>query len=138
MSTEQNKAILRQWLCEMWGGGDLALVDELASSEYVYDAPGIGAIRGGEALKDLVTKYRTAFPDLNNTIENQVAEGDQVVTRGTTRGTHLAALDEIATTGKAIVVPWVMISRIVDGKIVEEWELFDALSMMQQLGVLPG
>ncbi len=137
MSTEQNKAILRQWLCEMWGGGDLALVDELASAEYVYDASGIGAVRGGEALKDLVTKYRTAFPDLNNTIENQLAEGDQVVTRGTTRGTHLAALDEIAATGKAIVVPWVILSRVVDGEIVEEWELFDALSMMQQLGVVP-
>ncbi len=137
MSTEKNKAILRRWVCEMWGGGNLALVDRFCSAEYVYSAPGIGEVKGREALKNLVTEYRTAFPDLNNTIENQVAEGDQVVTRGTTRGTQQAALGGIAATGKAIVVPWVILSRIVDGKLVEEWELLDSLGMMQQLGVVP-
>ena len=121
----------------MWGGGNLALVDEVALSDYVYRAPGLEEVRRAKALKELVTFYRSAFPDLSNTIEEQIAEGDRVVTRGTTHGTHKAPLGKIPASGKRVAVPWVMISRFDGEKIAEEWEVYDSLSLMQQIGAIP-
>lgn len=137
MSNETRKRTMSRWSLEMWGGGNLALVDELASSDYVYRAPGIEAVRGPKAFKELVTFYRTAFPDLSNKIEDQVAEGDKVVTRGTTYGTHTAPLGNIPASGKRITVPWVLISRFDGEKIAEDWEVYDSLGMMQQIGAAP-
>lgn len=136
-SNETRKRTMSRWSLEMWGGGNLALVDELASSDYVYRAPGIEEVRGAKAFKELVTFYRTAFPDLSNKIEDQVAEGDKVVTRGTTYGTHKAPLGNIPASGKRIIVPWVLISRFDGEKIAEEWEVYDSLGMMQQIGAIP-
>jgi steroid delta-isomerase-like uncharacterized protein len=89
-----------------------------------------------ETFPDVVTMFRTAFPDLNNTIEEQVVEEDVVVTRGTTRGTHRAALGEVPPTGKSIAVPWVVFTRFKDGRIVEDRELYDEHWLMKQLGVI--
>ena len=138
MSGETRKRTMIRWSLEMWGGGNLALVEELASPDYVYRAPGIEEVRGAKAFKELVTFYRTAFPDLSNTIEDQVAENDTVVTRGTTHGTHKAPLGNIPASGKRITVPWVMISRFDGEKIAEEWEVYDSLGLMRQIGAIPG
>ncbi|HET9386478.1 MAG TPA: ester cyclase [Gemmatimonadales bacterium] len=138
MSTEAQKRTVSRWVLEMWGGGNLALVDELAFADYVYRAPGMDPVRGANGLKELVRFYRTAFPDLSNSIEEQVAEGNTVVTRGTTRGTHEGPLGDIAASGKRIAVPWVMITRLEGQKIAEEWEFYDALDFMKQIGAMPG
>jgi steroid delta-isomerase-like uncharacterized protein len=137
MSSELRKGTMTRWVLEVWSGGNLNLVDELTSNHYVYRAPGIQDVQGQQALKDLVTLYRTAFPDLSNTIEDQVAEGDTVVTRGTTRGTHKAALGDVPASGKRVAVPWVLISKFDGDKIVAEWEVYDSLGLMQQIGAVP-
>lgn len=82
-----------------------------------------------------MAEVRSAFPDLNNTIESQISEREIVVTRGTTRGTHQGSFGQLAPTGKSVAVPWVIITRIQDGRIVEDWEIYDDLDMMTQLGM---
>jgi steroid delta-isomerase-like uncharacterized protein len=135
MPTESNKEIVRRWITGIWNHGDFGLIDELASEAHVFGSPGHGELRG-EGFREFVTEVRSAFPDLNNTIENQISEGDIVVTRGITRGTHQGSFGAIAATGKSVAVPWVMFTRIQDGRILEDWELYDGLGMMTQLGVV--
>ena len=137
MSAEENKAVARRVLHEVVQKGNLDVVDELIAPEYRYSAPGNPEVRGPEGYKQLVTMYRSAFPDMQMTEDDIVAEGDKVVTRWTARGTHRGELMGIPPTGKQINVTGMVIARIAGGKIVEEHEVFDALGMMQQLGVVP-
>jgi len=88
-------------------------------------------------MRDYVGMYRAAFPDLQQTIEDQFAEGEKVATRLTGRGTHQGDLMGIAPTGNRIEAPGIVINRISSGKIAESWANYDAMGMMQQLGVLP-
>jgi steroid delta-isomerase-like uncharacterized protein len=137
MSTDENKAIIRRLIEELINQGNLAAVDEVIGRDYVYHAPGIPELRGPEGFTQLITMYRTAFPDVQLVIEDQIAEGEKVVTRWTGRGTHRGELMGIPATGKQASFPGIVISRIANGNIVEEWEIFDTLGMLQQLGVVP-
>jgi steroid delta-isomerase-like uncharacterized protein len=94
-------------------------------------------LRGPEEFKQFVRMYRSAFPDLVLTVEDQIAEGDRVVTRFTARGTHRGDLMGIPPTGKRVAVTGISIDRISNGKSVESWTNYDLMSMMQQLGVVP-
>ena len=136
MSAEQNKAIVSRWVAGGWNTGDLSLVDEFYA-DYTMHSPGIPDVQGTEAFKGFVTMYRAAFPDIHFTIEDMVAEGDKVVWRATTRGTHRGDLMGIPPTGKSIVVSSTIISRFDNGKWAEDWVLIDMLGMLQQLGVIP-
>ena len=136
MSSNDLKEIVRRWIIGTWDEGNVALLDELATPDYVYRAPGEDAL-DGKAVQEYSASIRSAFPDLNNTIELQIAEGDIVVTQGTTRGTHEGSFAGIAATGEKIALPWVFITRFVNGRIAEEWEYYDALGLMQQLGAIP-
>jgi predicted ester cyclase len=92
-------------------------------------------------MKQLVVgTFRGAFPDLKGTPEDQIAEGDKVVMRWTARGTHQGELQGIPPTGRRVTVTGIVISRAAEGKLVESWEVYDALGMMRQLGlvVIPG
>jgi predicted ester cyclase len=80
---------------------------------------------------------RAAFPDIHETIEDMLAEGDRVVTRSTWRGTHQGAFLGIAPTGKQVSVTGIDISRVASGKFVEHWQAADNLGLLQQLGVIP-
>jgi len=138
--SEDNKAILRRINDEVFSQGNLDLVDELFSPNYVLHDPGIpgGELRGTESFKQQwVSMFRTAFPDLQLSVEDQVAEGDKVVTRYTGRGTHQGELMGIPPTNNEAVVSGIIVSRVSGGRIEEEWNSFDALGMMQQLGVIP-
>ena len=135
--SEENKAIARRSLEEAWNKGELAVIDEIVGPNFVNHDPANPGVRGPEGLKQLVTMYRTAFPDTHFTIEDQMAEGDQVVTRWTARGTHQAELMGIAATNKQVTVTGIGIDRIVGGKIEEAWVNWDTLGLMQQLGVVP-
>ena len=139
MSTEQNKAIARRFLEEVFGQGKLAVVDEIVAPDHVDHGPSTlpGMPTGPEGSKMVVTIYRNAFPDIHFTIDEQIAEGDKVVTRWTGRGTHKGELAGIPATGKSATVTGVGIDRIVNGKIVESWGIFDQFGMMQQLGIIP-
>ena len=138
--SEENKAVIRRVNDEVFGQGKLDLVDELFAANYVLHDPGIpgGELRGPENFKSQwVSMFRTAFPDLRLSVEDQVAEGEKVVTRYTGRGTHQGELMGIPPTNNQVEVSGIIISHVSDGKIEEEWNIFDALGMMQQLGVVP-
>jgi steroid delta-isomerase-like uncharacterized protein len=134
MSIEENKAIFRRIVEEGFNKGNLAIVDELVATDHVNHTDNV---HGPEEYKQFITMYRTAFPDLHMTVEDQIAEGDKVVNRWTSRGTHKGDLMGIPPTGKQITVMGMYVARITGGKIMEEWGNFDALGMMQQLGVVP-
>jgi predicted ester cyclase len=87
----------------------------------------------GEAFLAYGDAIRAAIPNLNHTYEKQFNDGDTIVTRGTTRDTHLGAFGDFPATGNAIEVPWVMITRLKDGRVSAEWEIFDTLAFMTQL-----
>ena len=137
MSAEQNKANTRRAFEEVWNEGKLVVVDELTDPNYVGHDPVAGDIRGREALKQFISLYRNAFPDIRMTIEDQVAEGDSVVTRWSASGTHKGELMGIAPTGKQGRVTGITIERYSGGKTVEDWTNWDALGLLQQLGVVP-
>ena len=136
MSTEENKAVLRRNE-EVFNKGDLAIADETIAPNYSYHGSGGQEIKGPEGFKQIITMFRTAFPDLHVTVEDMVAEGDKVAHRLILRGTHKGDLMGIAPTGKQVTVSAITISRFAGGKEVEAWSNFDQLGMMQQLGVVP-
>jgi len=116
----------------MWDKGDREVFEQLATEDYVYSVPG-QEDRSGDAFFAYGDAIRAAIPDLENTIEEQYVDGDTIVTRGTTRGTHQGSFGDIPATGNAVEVPWVMITRLEDGRVAAEWELFDTLAFMIQL-----
>ena len=138
MSAEDNKAIARRGWEELWNKGNLAIAAEHYAPDYVVHMPGTAKVRGPEAQTQQVLLYRTAFPDLHFTIEDQIAEGDKVVNRVTARGTHRGEFRGIPPTGKQMMVTGVTIDRIVGGKLQESWASWDFLGVLQQLGVVPG
>ena len=118
----------------------LSVVDELIAPDYVLHNPGVpkGELRGLEAYKEQwVSMFRTAFPDLRIVIEDQVAEGDKMASRYTGSGTHQGELRGFPPTNNRVEVTGTITSRIVEGKIVEEWNNIDSMGMMQQLGIVP-
>ncbi|MFL5699246.1 MAG: ester cyclase [Ktedonobacteraceae bacterium] len=136
MSTEDNKALVRRFYEQVINQKNLTLVDELCTTTHVYHNPPT-TLHGREEFKQLLSLYTTAFPDARLSVENQLAEGDQVVIRYTFRGTHQADLIGIPPTGKQVTVTGMIITRIVNGTFEEGWLNFDALGMLQQLGVIP-
>jgi steroid delta-isomerase-like uncharacterized protein len=139
MSTEANKAISRRFLEEIFGQGKLVVADEIIAPDHVNSGPGAlpGLPPGPEGSKQIVMIYRNAFPDIQFTIDEQIAEGDKVVTRWSAHGTHKGELAGIPATGKSSTVTGMGVDRIVNGKIIESWGIFDQFGMMQQLGVIP-
>ena len=137
MSTEENKAVLRRVAEEIFNKGDLAVVDEVIAPNYVYHGSGGQEYKSPEGFKQIVTMFRTAFPDLHMTVEDMVAEGDKVAQRITIRGTHKGELMGIAPTGKQVTDTGIIIVRFAGGKEVEAWGITDLLGMMQQMGVAP-
>jgi steroid delta-isomerase-like uncharacterized protein len=135
---EENKAVVRRFLKEIFGGGNLELVDEIFALDYVLHDPSVPEeVSGPESMKRYISMYRAAFPDTSFSVEDQIAEGDRVVTRWTGRGTHQGELMGIPPTGEQVTVAGIEADRVADGKIQETWVSYDALGMMQQLGVVP-
>jgi steroid delta-isomerase-like uncharacterized protein len=138
MSTEENKATFRRFFEEMWNRGNLAVIDELVSSNHVFHEPNSPEpIRGPEGFKQYVKMNRHAYPDVHVTIEDLIAEGDKVTNRFTFTGTQTGDLLGIPPTGKRVTVTAIVISHFVAGKFMESWINSDGLGMLQQLGVIP-
>jgi steroid delta-isomerase-like uncharacterized protein len=121
--SKENKALVRRYFEEIWDKGDLDLIDELFSTDFVRHGPSgtEGEVHGLEEFKALVSMYRSAFPDLRVPIEDLIAEGERVVSRWRTRGTHQGELMGIAPSGNQASVTGILIDRISGGKIEEEW-----------------
>jgi steroid delta-isomerase-like uncharacterized protein len=135
--SEENKALARRsWEIVNQHNPDLDLIDEMYTPDFVWHEPDQD-IQGSEEAKQFVATFLEAFPDLNVTVEDEIAEGDKVVTRWTIRGTHQGELMGIAPTEKQIELKGITIHRFEGDKIAEEWERYDNLGMMQQLGALP-
>ena len=135
--SEENKAIVRRVYEQVWSKGNLDVVDELYAADFVLHDPAQPGIRGPEGYKQLVTGNRTAFPDLQITVEDQLAEGDKVATAWVARGTHNGEFAGTPPTGTQGTVTGTTISRVVAGKIVAERSNWDTLGLLQQLGVIP-
>jgi predicted SnoaL-like aldol condensation-catalyzing enzyme len=135
--TEQNKSVIRRFVEEVQNKKDWGVYDELNDPEFVNHSapPGIPSDREGG--KVYLGAFLNAFPDCHFTVDDMIAEGDQVVTKKTFTGTHEAEFVGIPPTGKRVTLQFVDIMRVRDGRIVEHWLSMDQLSFMQQLGVIP-
>ena len=136
--SEQNKTVSRRAVEEMLVGGNLDLAAELFDESYVgHDVTSPEPVRGIEGVKALVQGYRAAFPDLQLTIEDQVAEGDRVATRWRATMTHRGSLVGESPTGDRVVITGITIERFEDGMIVESWRSMDTLGLLASIGALP-
>ena len=144
MSTEENKALIRRGY-EVANRGNLteilAAADELYAPDFVLHDPSsalpAGGIRSREDYKQFGTGFLAAFPDLEWTIEDMIAEGEKVVVRYTFHGTHQGQWRGLPPTGKAVTFTGTVTCRMVDGKVVEAWQNADNLSVLRQLGLIP-
>ena len=138
MSVKQNKAAIRRHFDEVLSKGNLSVIDELYSPDFVGHEPTLGeTVRGPEVLKQFLTTYRQAFPDLKVTLDDVFGERDQVVCRWTATATHTGEILGLKPTGRRGTVTGCSINRFENGKIVEGWGNWDTLGMMQQLGLVP-
>jgi len=139
MNFEENKALARRAIDEVWSKGNLAVATEVYGPNFVshqHSHPHVRDVRGLPALIEFVREFREAFPDFQDTIDDQVADGDKVVTRFTSTGTHRGALMGLQPSNKRASWMGIVIDRIEEGKIVEEWVSWDLFGMMQQLGAV--
>ena len=134
---EANKALVRRFFDEVMNEGRLDVVDEIFAPEYVNRHAHPGQTPGPEGVRQLVTNVRRAFPDLEETVDDLVAEGDCVALRLTLRGTHKGPFRGVAGTGRRVEVMGMAIVRVEDGRIPEGWFFFDRDAMWEQLGVEP-
>jgi steroid delta-isomerase-like uncharacterized protein len=136
MSTEANKATVRRFF-EALNAGDLEGVAALCAPDIVVHNAGAPDPLDLEGFRQLAGAFVGAFPSGIHAIEDIIGEGNTVVTRVTYHGVHTGDLMGIPPTGKTVTVPAMIVDRIAAGRIVETWRLFDQMSMMQQLGVIP-
>jgi steroid delta-isomerase-like uncharacterized protein len=139
VSTEENKPLAKETI-GIWTTGDLDAADEFYAPDYVnhqhHDPADPRDLRGVEAMKSFVTEFRSAFPDFHDSIDIQVAEGELVVTRFTSMGTHRGTFMGVESTNRELVWTGITIDRVSGGKIVESWANWDMMGMMQQLGAI--
>jgi steroid delta-isomerase-like uncharacterized protein len=137
MSAEENKAIVERFW-KVWEEGNIDLVDELLAADHVNHNPATpDQPAGAEGVREVVTMFRSAMPDLKVAIEDMIAEGDKVVVRYTLEGTHEGELFGVPPTGRRLSIKSIAVERVSEGKLREHWRITDSLDMMQQLGVVP-
>lgn len=132
-ASEANKTAVRDCF-EQASRGNFDALHSIVTPEYVLHPEGV---RGPDGLAELVQGYRNALSDLNVTIEHQFTEGDYVATRTTIRGRHEGDLMGAPASGRQVEFSGLTISRCRDGKIEEEWELIDTVTLLRQVGALP-
>jgi serine phosphatase RsbU (regulator of sigma subunit) len=130
---EENKASFRRYLEEAWNQSNLEVVDEIFDRYISHQPDGSVLERGPEDVKRFIKEFRSAFPDLRISSEEQIAEGDKVVSHGTIRGTHQGEFRGMASTGEETEIKGMAIFRFSsEGKVVESWDSYDQLSLMRQ------
>ena len=134
----RNIAVIARFLEEVINQGRLEQADELVAVDFVELDPLPGQRQGREGLKEVIGMLRAAFPDMNWVVDETVASGDKVVTRFTWTGTHRGTFLGVPATGRSVSVKGVVIDRLVEGRMTDSRILMDNLSLMQQLGVVPG
>jgi predicted ester cyclase len=137
MSTEENKVLVRRFYEEVHNRGNLGAIDEFIDPSFVDHTPVTELAPGIEGVKQVFTMLTSAFPDFRLTVEEQIAEGDKVMSRGAVTATHKGEFMGIAPTGKQIKLNFIEILGVVAGKITDRWEIVDQMGLMQQLGIIP-
>ncbi len=135
--SQQNKTLARRWFDDLFSRGDLDAANEILSADFIDHLPREEE-RGLEELKHYATMYRSAFPDIRDTVEEVVAEGDKVVVRWTSRGTHQGEFMGVAPTGRQVTFTGMRLFRIAENKIVESWVNIDERGLQEQLGIASG
>lgn len=134
----ENEKRYQRLMDEAVNEGRMGIIDELVAEEFIMSVAGEPEpIRGREGLKQYIQTYRNAFPDLHLEIEDVVANDDRVCARWTVTGTHDGELSGIGATGTHVTVEGMEFDRLEDGKFTEVQEIFDSLSLLRQLGVVP-
>jgi predicted ester cyclase len=138
MTTDDHKALVRQWFAEIDKGAQ-ADFDRFLAADYVDHTPPPVPVTATvrEAVKEYSATFRTALSDFHHIVEDQIAEGDKVVSRITAYGTHVGELLGVAPTGRRLTMSGIAIHRITDGRLVEHWSQIDLLGLLQRLGVVP-
>ena len=137
MSIDKNKTLICCLYEEALNKGNLEVVDEIISPNYIRHGLAPGAPHGPASTKQVFTMMRTAFPDLRTAVEPVVGEGDMVAAQLTHRGTHKGEFRGIAPTGKQAAWTTIGIYRFAGNKLKEAWIQMDELGMLQQLGAVP-
>jgi predicted ester cyclase len=127
--TESNKSLAQDWLNEAYNNGR----PEIAQTMFAADFRWNGQVVGPAGPMQNVRLYRAAFPDIRAVIDDQVAEGDKVVTRWSATGTHKGEFLGMAPTGRVATVSVMMIWRVAEGQVAEDWTIFDRLAVVEQL-----
>jgi steroid delta-isomerase-like uncharacterized protein len=132
-AAEENKAIFRRYAEEVGNQHNFEIVDQIFERYIAHQPDGSTLQRGPQDVKRFQGEFFSAFPDFHINIEEQIAEGDKVVSRYTMRGTHQGDFRGMAPTGKEIEIKGVTIFRFSpEGKVVETWDSYDQLSLMRQ------
>lgn len=138
MPERENIVVLQRFVEEVINQGRLDAADDLVHENFVELDPLPGQRQGREGLKDVIGRMRASFPDLHWVVEDTIASGDKVVSRFKWSGTHKGDFLGIPATGRNVTVHGVVIDRLSAGKMADSRILMDTLSLMQQLGVIPG
>jgi steroid delta-isomerase-like uncharacterized protein len=133
---ESNKHVVSRIWDEIWNLGELDACFQVFSADYFGHLPMMD-VHGPEEFRKLVRAYRSAYPDVHLTVEDIFGVGDKMAVRWTSRGTHLGEMMGVPPSGNKIEIMGISLFRVQDGKVVEEWEGFDTLTMMQQIGAIP-
>jgi steroid delta-isomerase-like uncharacterized protein len=137
VSPDEHKAIIREHVEVLFNQHRVDRTEETVTADYLDHAPLPGQVPGLEGAKQKWAAYLAAVPDMHATVEELIAEGDKVAVRWTVQGTHQGELMGIPATGRRAVFRGISIYRLDDGKIVEQWEQWDRLDLLRQLGVIP-
>jgi steroid delta-isomerase-like uncharacterized protein len=133
VSPETNKAVVRRLVEDLFNTGDLEIADEVFADDYVDHSASYPESSGPENVKRSVSEWLAAFPDTVSVVQDIVAEGDKVAARWSSRATHRGEFMDVPPTGNRIDVTWFGIFCLSDGRIVESWDTFNVVEMMQQL-----
>ena len=135
--SEQNKAVFEKLMSAL-NAKDLATMESLIADDFVDNDAMPGMAPGRQGMIDMMGMFVAAFPDLNVVVEHWVAEGDLVVGVMTTKGTQTGEFMGMPASGKNFSVREMHMVRVANGKMAEHWGLSNEMSMMQQLGLMPG
>ena len=132
-----NRQVVERFFEEVLGQGRMEVFEELIAPDYVFQASHIPVRMDRDGHRHFIRQLRTAFPDLTEAVTATIVEGDRVVTRVVTTGTHLAEFSGVPATGRSIRIESVNIDRVEDGRIRERWLIADGLTLLQQIGAIP-
>jgi steroid delta-isomerase-like uncharacterized protein len=137
MSTDRTDSLIRRLLENAFNQGTLTVVDELFAPNGIAHSVVWGMPRNRQGLKQMIALFRSAFPDLHCTVEDEISAGDRLAAHWTMRGTHTGAFLGNSPTNRSIVIQGISFARTENHQIAEDWTLIDQMSILQQLGIVP-